>query len=102
MRRLCPLLLSLAALTPLHAALLPQLDLAQCQVTPAGTVTQAGDALTIAVRLGPGPMGEATLRFREPLATTGKERLVLSAYGEEATDTYLCISRTMLLGAGEA
>ncbi len=94
---LLPLLLSLVL--PAGAAPIAALvDPAQCRVSPVGTVAVEGDAVVVTVRVGQSAEVDATLRFREPLSTAGKERLVLEARGDESTHTYVCLSRTSFLG----
>ncbi|OGV72720.1 MAG: hypothetical protein A3K19_02780 [Lentisphaerae bacterium RIFOXYB12_FULL_65_16] len=75
-------------------------DLAQCVLVTPGQaeVTADGDAVCFAVRPA---QAEVTVRLvlREPLALTGKERLVLEARGEEWSKQSLCMSRVRLLAA---
>lgn len=92
------LFLIAAALPAAAAPLAALVDPAQCRVTPAGAVAAQGNAVAVTIRMGPGPEAAAEVRLREPLSTAGKERLVLEARGGETTSTYLCVSRTSLLG----
>lgn len=91
---------ALIAAAPVVATPVSQLvDTRQGTVRPAGTVTTEGDAVVITLRMGDSPLGGATIAFRDPLVTTGKERFVLEARAEESTQTYFCVSQTEFAGA---
>jgi photosystem II stability/assembly factor-like uncharacterized protein len=92
----------LLATVPAFASPPPAIDPTRCRVSPAGTVTQEGNVLTVTVRPDGVQMGQATLRFAEPVPLADAERLVLGMRGEEATRTYLCIARIAFLGTNAA
>jgi photosystem II stability/assembly factor-like uncharacterized protein len=95
-----PLVLAaiLALAIPVRGSALAQiLDADQSRAYPAGSVTAEGNGIAVTVRMD-GGMGGAEIRFREALETTGRQRFVVEARADETTKTFLCVSRTELLG----
>ncbi|MBI5830982.1 MAG: hypothetical protein HZB16_01555 [Armatimonadetes bacterium] len=71
------------------------------ETVPGGNVAVEGMAVVATVDMATG-MGSVELKLRQPLGTTGRDRFVIEARAQEATGTFLCVSRTELLGAGGA
>lgn len=99
MCRLAVSVLGLFVTGALIAAALPPIDVAQSKIQPAGDIRLEGNAFILTIHLGEGPMAEAWLRFREPMELHKKERFVIEARGEEATQTFLIVSRLTFQGA---